>query len=79
MIDGFVLVGVVPDIHWVSLLFWISHFFAGFCPLGCFGPDVVMNHVEVSILPEIQNDAGDGVAYVGLRSHAPLEAGLNTC
>lgn len=29
---------------------------------------------KVSILPEIQNDAGDGVAYLSLRSHAPLEA-----
>eukprot|EP00913_Durusdinium_trenchii_P000863 g802.t1 len=28
---------------------------------------------KVSILPEIQNDAGDGVAYLSLRSHAPLE------
>eukprot|EP00438_Fugacium_kawagutii_P029005 Skav204719 [mRNA] locus=scaffold1549:143410:146327:+ [translate_table: standard] len=28
---------------------------------------------KVSILPEIQNEAGDGVAYVGLRSHAPVE------
>ncbi|CAL1138291.1 unnamed protein product, partial [Cladocopium goreaui] len=28
---------------------------------------------KVSILPEIQNGAGDGVAFVGLRSHAPVE------
>jgi hypothetical protein len=30
----------------------------------------------VSILPEIQNGAGDGVAFVGLRSHAPVEAAM---
>jgi len=31
---------------------------------------------QVSILPEIQNGAGDGVAFVGLRSHAPVEAAM---
>ncbi|CAE7611417.1 cmk-1 [Symbiodinium natans] len=38
-------------------------------PVAAFGS-------KVSILPEIRNDAGDGVAFVGLRSHAPIEANV---
>eukprot|EP00439_Symbiodinium_sp_Y106_P072755 s153_g13.t1 len=38
-------------------------------PVAAFGS-------KVSILPEIRNDAGDGVAFVGLKSHAPMEANV---
>eukprot|EP00931_Biecheleriopsis_adriatica_P060678 TRINITY_DN36453_c0_g1_i1.p1 TRINITY_DN36453_c0_g1~~TRINITY_DN36453_c0_g1_i1.p1 ORF type:complete len:3105 (+),score=627.80 TRINITY_DN36453_c0_g1_i1:59-9373(+) len=36
-------------------------------PVACFGS-------QVCFLPEIRNDSGDGVAFVGLRNHAAVEA-----